>query len=147
MYKTKHFKIKELVHPEFLQTTNEDTLWQLFDDRLLRCADKIRDLYGPCTVNANGLVDCGLRLANSTTGAKYSAHKYGRALDIHIRTIELAAAKIKNPAERQQFKIQEYNKVRNFILNTPVFDCLNVEKDVSWLHIDTLSRPSRTFNG
>ena len=44
-YKCKYFKIKELVHPSFLGT-NEVILWRLFDERLLKMADKIREKYG-----------------------------------------------------------------------------------------------------
>ena len=88
-YKCKYFLLKELVNPALLKALPESTLWSLFDDRLLRMADKIREKYGPCTVNASGLTDCGLRDINSTTGAKYSAHKIGRALDIHVRRLEL----------------------------------------------------------
>jgi len=72
-YRCKYFKIKELVHPSFL-TTNENILWMLFDERVLKGADRIRELYGACTVNVDGLTDCGLRKMGSKTGAKYSAH-------------------------------------------------------------------------
>ena len=64
MYKAKYYSLKELVHPSFLGT-NPDTLWKIFDERLLKMADKIRDRYGACTVNANGLTDCGLRKMDS----------------------------------------------------------------------------------
>ena len=89
MYKCKYFKISELVAPALVKALPENTLWALFDERLLRMADAIREKYGPCTVNGGGLTDCGLRDPQSATGAKYSMHKIGRALDMHIRSIEL----------------------------------------------------------
>lgn len=140
MYKPKYFVIKELVNPTILKNVPESTLWQMFDDRLLRCADLIREKYGACTVNASGLVDCGLRDWTSKTGAKYSAHKFGRALDIHIRSIELKY--VGNKTE----KIKAYNKVREELLKDSNFDCLCFEQGISWLHFDTYNRNVRIFN-
>jgi hypothetical protein len=145
MYKAKYYSIKELVHPSFLGT-NPDTLWKIFDERLLKMADKIRDKYGPCTVNANGLTDCGLRRMDSGTGASFSAHKFGRALDLHIRSIELEAGKIPDPTMRKKFKIKEYNKVRENLMINHEFDILNFEHGIHWLHVDTFNRDKRLFN-
>lgn len=152
MYKAKYFSIRELVHPSFLGTS-EDILWRLFDDRLLKYADKIREKYGACTVNANGLTDCGLRKMDSVTGAKFSSHKFGRALDIHIRSIELAAAEIKDPVKRKEFKSKEYNKVRESLMLNYEFDGLCFEqnskeypKGIVWLHVSVENRPNRLFN-
>ena len=89
MYKCKYFKIKELVNPAMLSIP-ENILWLMFDDRVLRIADQIREWYGECTVNTAVLEDCGLRAFNAG-GAVYSQHKYGRALDIHILAIEKSA--------------------------------------------------------
>lgn len=144
-YRCKYFKIKELVHPSFLGT-NENILWMLFDERVLKGADRIRELYGACTVNADGLTDCGLRKMDSKTGAVFSAHKFGRALDLHIRSIEQAAAKIKDPVERKKFKIKEYNKVRERLMLMPEFDYLVFENGISWLHIACQNRDNRLFN-
>lgn len=144
--------IKELVNPTLLAKIGEQTAWTMFDERLLRMADEIRRKYGPCTVNASGLTDCGLRDPQSTTGAKFSMHKIGRALDIHIRTIELAAGKINDATERKKFKIREYNKVREQLMVNHEFDCLSFEhnsKDypdgIPWLHVDTANRANRLY--
>lgn len=144
-YRCKYFKIKELVHPSFL-TTNENILWMLLDERVLKGADRIRELYGACTVNADGLTDCGLRKMDSKTGAVFSAHKFGRALDLHIRSIELEGAKIKSSVERKKFKIKEYNKVRERLMIMPEFDYLVFENGISWLHIACQNRDNRLFN-
>lgn len=145
-YKCKYFKIKELVNPDLLKKIGEETAWKLFDKWLLKAADGIRTKYGPCTINADGLTDCGLRDPQSPTGAKYSMHKIARGLDLHIRTIEQAAAKIKDPVERKKFKIREYNKVREQLMLDSEFDCLSFEHNIPWLHIDTGNRDSRLFN-
>ena len=140
MYKPKYFKIKELVNAEILKNTPESVLWLIFDDRLLMCADLIREKCGVCTVNASGLSDCGLRDWTTKTGAKYSAHKFGRALDLHIRSIELEFA------GNKAGKVKAYNKVREVLMADKRFECLNFENNISWLHIDTFNRPSRLFN-
>lgn len=152
MYKCKHFALKELVHPSFLGT-NSDILWRLFDERLLKMADKIREKYGPCTVNANGLTDCGLRKMDSGTGARFSAHKFGRALDLHIRSVELKAVEIQDKAARKKLKGKEYTKIRETLLLNHEFDCLSFEQNsaeypdgITWLHIEVTNRDKRLFN-
>lgn len=144
-YRCKYFKIKELVHPSFL-TTNESILWRMFDDRLLRAIDKIREKYGPCTINADGLTDCGLRRMDSATGAYFSGHKFGRAADLHIRTIEQEAAKIKDATERKKWKIKAYNKIREELMVNHEFDLLAFENGISWAHVELTNRDNRLFN-
>lgn len=130
MYKCKYFKIKELVNPVMLSVP-ENILWLMFDDRVLRIADQIREKYGECTVNTAVLKDCGLRAFNAG-GAVYSQHKYGRALDIHILAIEKEAQKIKDPEKRKKFKIEKYNEVRQDLMKS--LDGVNFENNISWLH-------------
>ena len=147
MYMPKYFKITELVNPILLNKIGAETAWKLFDDRLLRCADKIREKYGAITINGGGLKDCGLRDWTSNTGAKYSAHKFGRALDLHIMAIEKVA-------KTQMEKAKLYNKVRAELITDKDFDCLNFEDSstscpngLTWLHVDTFNRPKRLFRG
>ena len=140
MYRPKYFTIKELVNPELLKKIGEETAWKIFDDRLLKAADQIREKYGAVVVNGTGLTDCGLRDPQSTTGAKYSMHKIGRALDLHIVSIEKA-----NQGNKTG-KIKEYNRVREQLMMDSRFDCLNFEHNISWLHIDTGNRKNRLFN-
>lgn len=145
MYRCKYFVIKELVNPNFLGL-NENILWRLFDDRILKVADKIREKYGACTVNSGSWVDCGLRKMDSKNGAQYSAHKFGRALDLHIRSIEVAAGKINDPVSRKKWKTNEYNKVRETLMVNHEFDDISFENNTSWLHIERTNRDNRLFN-
>ena len=108
----------------------------MFDDRLLRVADRYRENYGPIFINGRGLVDCGLREMDSKTGAKYSAHKFGRALDLHIISIE----NLNLPKEE---KIERYNRVRKEY----IYADINYEDNISWLHIDTYNRANKFFKG
>ena len=139
MYIPKYFKITELVNPVLLNKIGTETAWKLFDENLLKAADKSRAKYGVRFVNKGELKDCGLRDWTSQTGAKYSAHKFGRALDGHIMAIEkLGLSKIE--------KTKMYNKIRAELMLDPQFNCLNFEDNVSWLHFDTFNRPKRLFN-
>jgi len=137
-YRCKYFKIKELVAPSFIGLS-EDILWGMLDVRLLKAADKIREKYGVCTVNTGKLTNCGLR-EMSASGAKWSAHKFGRALDIHIQRIE------NQWGGKPQAKIEAYNRVREQLMALPEFDCLNFEHGISWLHVDVANRKNRLFN-
>ena len=145
-YRCRYFTIKELVNPTLLKQIGETVAWTLFDENILRSADALRNKYGAITINADGLTDCGLRDPQSKTGAKYSMHKIGRALDGHIVTIEKAAANIKDANKRKQYKIKEYNRVRKELLKDPNFNKLNFEDNISWLHFDTGNRINRVFN-
>ena len=147
MYIPKYFKITELVNPILLNKIGTETAWKLFDENLLKAADKIREKYGIMFINKGELRDCGLRDWTSSTGAKYSAHKFGRALDGHILAIE-------KTAKTQIEKIKMYNKVRAELMIDPTFDCLNFEDSsmayptgLPWLHFDTFNRPKRSFKG
>lgn len=146
MYKCKYFTIRELVNPALLKQIGENIAWTIFDEILLRSADLIREKYGPMTINTENLTDCGLRDPQSKTGAKYSMHKIGRALDGHILSIERAAAQITNPDERKKYKIREYNRVRSELMADPKFVELNFENNINWLHFDTGNRANRLFN-
>lgn len=153
MYKCKYFSIKELVNPTLLKQIGETVAWTIFDEELLKLADLMREKYGSITINSNGLTDCGLRDPQSKTGAKYSMHKIGRALDGHIVSIEKTALKYTNSEKRKKFKIQEYNKIRQELLKDPNFNKLNFENNskeyptgIPWLHFDTGNRASRLFN-
>ena len=145
-YHAKYFTIKELVHPDLLKVLPENTLWIIFDERILKAADVTRELFGPCTINTSQSYNCGFVPFDSGRDAKFSPHKFARALDLHVVSIEKEAAKIKNDAERKKFKVKEYNKVRERLMLDRRLDSVNFENNVSWLHEDTYSRPNRLFN-
>jgi hypothetical protein len=137
VYKCVHFKIEELVHPSFIGSIAEDILWELFDERLLQAADRIREHHGAIVVNSKsmGLVDSGLRVMNDSRYPKYDPHKLARALDLHIMSIE-------NQNLPHDKKVEAYNEVRK------LWFCIagaHYEDNISWLHIDTYNRTGDTF--
>lgn len=137
MYKTKYFKLEELVNPTLYNTIDNNTLWKIFDEKLLKAIDFIREKYGPVFINSNGLTDCGLRQYDCSIGAKFSPHKFGRAFDLHIQSIE-------NQQLNKEDKTKAYNRIREelFLL----IDYINFEDNITWLHIDTFNREKRIFN-
>jgi hypothetical protein len=137
MYTSKYFSLKELL-PQELHSLPENIGWLLMDDRVLIAGDKVRELYGECIINGNGLNDCGLRL-QAVGKATYSQHLYGRAIDIHILGIE------KQNLEKE-LKIKEYNKVRDKLSKLKEFKNIRFEDNISWLHIDCGNSNIKRFN-
>lgn len=132
-YIPKHLEPHEIVHKETLDAVGGSFIRvsMLFDDRLLKTADKLRERYGPIYCNNwywNGrFSQRGLRSPFSKTGAQFSDHKFGRALDVHFAYVTA-------------------QEVRRDILNDPFCDdfkyitvlemTLNGEP-ISWLHFGT----------
>jgi len=124
MYRCKHFAIHELVPPH-VHRKRGDKSWQLLDDRLLITADRLRDRYGPMTIN-NWHWDgdrqwSGLRTPGSPYYSETSQHSFGRAFDCIFQNVAAEA-------------------VRQDILTEPdshAFELINsIEIGVSWLHFD-----------
>lgn len=134
MYQCIHFGLPELVYPElyydYKNADRLDLLWLVFDERVLKIADTLRDTYGPIFVNNwnydGSLKYCGKRPENCEVGAELSQHKFGRALDLHFTKVD--AAKVRKD-------IME-NKVS---LPYPI-SCL--EFGISWFHFDVRNNDS-----
>lgn len=147
MHKCKYFGIHELVYPslykEYEKLGKLDTLWYAFDDRLLITLDALREAFGPIIVNdwKNGgqFRESGLRDMSTTTGAKLSQHKFGRAADAKFKNIS---------AEKVRIKMKELG-----LFDTPMpspelmekddprypfryIRCIEWADDMSWFHFD-----------
>lgn len=128
MYKCKHFKIYELVPPS-IYNKYKDTpykMWLMFDDRVLREADKLRDKFGSCTINnwywGGDFSQSGIRTPESRYYKETSQHSFGRALDLKfnsIRAEEVRKYIKENPSE------------------FPLIKGLEDFKGMTWVHIDT----------
>lgn len=85
LYIPKHFKLYELVPEVVYNSENHDILWGQLDSRELWTADALREKYGTCIINdwywGGEFQESGLRLPNTTTGARWSQHKRGAATD------------------------------------------------------------------
>ena len=112
MYATRHFRIEELVWPEFHAEykARGDTLFMAFDARALGTLDRLRQRYGPLVVNdwlwGGEFRLSGLRPLHSGVGAALSQHVFGRAFDCKFRQAspaevraEVRAGKLRGPGE------------------------------------------------
>jgi hypothetical protein len=126
-YRPKYFALNEVVHPGAIQALG-DRAWTLMDERILRGADWLRELFGPCTINGKfggkGFTESGLRDPFTKTGAPFSQHKFGRALDLKFHKVtckEVYDYIIRNPGQARENGI------------TTVED---IAFTGTWLHID-----------
>jgi hypothetical protein len=91
-YRPKYFALNELVPPDVIQARGEQA-WQLMDERILRGADWLREKFGPCVINGKfggkGFTESGLRNPLTTTGARWSQHKFGRAVDMKFLKVNV----------------------------------------------------------
>ena len=80
LYTPKYFTLEELWPPGF------DMNWLVFDERILKAADMLREEYGPMICNdwkwGGKNKFRGWRPPYTDVGAAYSQHKFGRALDL-----------------------------------------------------------------
>ena len=104
-YRCKFFGIKELVPPTIYAARGE-AAWELLRPDALRTLDLLREKFGICTVNnwaAGGTYkESGLREFSTSTGAKYSQHKFGGAFDCKFKSAtpaEVAAYVLKHQGE------------------------------------------------
>lgn len=124
-YLPKHFDLRELVAPD-VYAARGAAAWELLDPRLLVAADKIREKFGPVTVNnwhlGGSYLESGLRDPVTGMGARLSQHKAGRALDCKFKDAQLRevyAYLLAHPDEFAEITVVE-----------------DIEKTPSWLHID-----------
>jgi hypothetical protein len=131
-YTPRHFKAYEFVPPEVYAELGRDALHFLVDVRTLITADQLRDFFGvPVLINdwywkkKQGVpsrkwkTQRGYRPPKSRTGARWSQHRFGRALDATVVGVSAT-------------------EVRDIVVNHPsVFPYVTrVEDKVNWLHAD-----------
>jgi len=128
MSRCKHFRIEELVSKEVFDLIKEDTLWKLFDDKLLQTIDTLKEKFpeGSMTINNwkwNGNRNqSGLRTKNSKYYSPTSQHSIGKAIDCVFSDYS------------------EYS-VRQYVINNPdEFPYIKgIETGISWCHFDVRS--------
>lgn len=134
-YKSRYFVIQELVSKAVYEAI-QDRAWLLFDENILRVLDRLREKFGPGYINnwlwgGNAQLR-GLRhprldyqqLRAQNIYSHASLHNFGKAVDVIFRNASAA-------------------EVRAYILSRPnqFPEIKGIEKDVSWLHIDTRNTP------
>jgi hypothetical protein len=122
-----NFTLQEFIPPDIYAERGEKSI-ELLDDRIISLAQFFRDRYGSVTINnwnsGGQYKESGLRSALTTTGAKWSQHKRGAAVDLKFSTTtpqKVYADVLKN----QKLFFEKGLRVMENIAATP-----------SWLHID-----------
>lgn len=136
MYKSKYFKIHELVDPDTYNNTKEWKLWLAFDERLLKILDILREdpvIGVPITINnwkwGKDRKWSGLRNSSSLWYTPWSQHTYGRAVDMLFKDMNSGKVRerIKEMVEAGEFKD---------IVNSVTCEATLNGKQISWVHLD-----------
>jgi len=133
-HRSRWFKLPELVDPIIHQDLGERA-WELLEPDALRMLDGLREKFGRLVVNdwyAGGrFSESGLRRCDTTTGAKWSQHKYGRAFDVKPKD-----------ATPQEMFVYVLDHQHEF----PLLACVeNVGKTITWLHVDTRNHSEQSI--
>ena len=133
MNRPRYFTIHELADPAIIAERGENGTWVLLDHNILRAADWLRERFGPISINGlyKGVLftESGLRRANTTTGAKFSQHKSGKALDLKFHNIEEGDVYGFIMANQEQAYRMGIRRVENIAFTGRV-------GGGGWLHID-----------
>ena len=86
-----NFYLQEFVDPDTYKRFSNSSIW-FVDPRIITLAQFIRERLGkPCTINNwNGggkFQYSGFRPAQCTIGASMSQHRYGRAIDLKVKSM------------------------------------------------------------
>lgn len=124
-----NFILEEFICPEIYAIWGELSLW-FIDSRIIDIAQFLRTrLNKPCTINnwhsGGQYKESGLRSFNTTTGGKFSDHKFGRAIDLKIKDT--------SPAQVHQF-IKD-NLAALSLLGLTTLE--NLEFTPTWSHLST----------
>lgn len=119
----RHFGVKELVPPSVYNALGEKSII-LMDWRILYTLDSAREIFNaPIIVNnwhtGGKFTQRGFR-DDVNTGAKYSQHRYGRAVDFDVKGV--SAEEVRKEIIRNQ---------NNYFSHITV-----LESDVKWVHMD-----------
>jgi hypothetical protein len=103
--------------------------WKIFIDiRIVKVAQLLRDKFGSITINNDYLGGSynysGVRPFDCKIGAKFSAHKFGRGLDLKFKEA--------TPEEVQAYILQN----ESLFLNTGLTRLEDAAITKTWLHID-----------
>lgn len=104
-YRPKHFILQELVGPEIFKARGE-RCWEMLSSGMLITSDALQEKFGTIIVNdwhdGGPFHESGLRDWKTATGAEWSMHKLGRALDWKFKNVdpqEVSAYIIAHPEE------------------------------------------------
>jgi len=140
LYEPRYFEVDELVDEDTYKKYGASAL-RFLDDRVLQAADICREIFGPLTINTwkwnGGYTDSGLRAPLSKTGAFFSAHRRGSALDLK--------SKYFNGEEMRSLIRRGLEGRLSSVRNNLIVDLLELINEIelgtdTWLHIGRTNR-------
>lgn len=123
---TRNFILQEFVDPDIYALLGDKCL-ALIDNRIIGIAQVLRDYFGvPVTINnwyeGGNYKESGLRKFLSNTGAQFSQHKFGRAIDMKLEDMDAE--------EVRKEVIRKWKMFRGYGLTT-------MESGTpTWVHVD-----------
>lgn len=137
MYKCKYFKLHELLPKELYKDENQG--WELFDEKLLRTIDIVREIVGVSLICNNWKFGgnrnlSGFRPSNCAIGARYSAHKKGLAVD--LISAKKSAHEMRELIKSNQDKLPCNIRLEKWDSNG---------NEISWLHIDVVDKGVKVY--
>lgn len=124
-YKPKNFSIGELVPKAVLARLGEDICWQMFDERLLKNLQWLRDRFGVTYVNIDGTFDYRGFDDGSLRTWGTSQHNHGRAVDCHFK--DYTIAQVHDIIKKEYKDMPEPNVW---------IEATSNGKPITWLHMD-----------
>lgn len=133
-YRSKHFKLHELVGPALYKkygTSKPEYLWRLLDECVLEALDIVKEFY-ETTVTVNNYYwdgarkESGLRDMDTETGAELSAHKFAKAIDFQVKGIS---------------SVQVQADIKNGLMPARFYELINCVEagTIGWTHIARLN--------
>jgi len=123
---SKDFDVREFIDP-ISYAARGNRSYELIDIRIVQCVQLLRDLVGsPIVVNnwhiGGHYEESGTRQFKTSTGAKYSQHKYARAADVKVAGMTPAAVRALIKDHWEEFR---------------ALGLTTIEKDTpTWTHMD-----------
>ncbi|OEU69392.1 MAG: hypothetical protein BA863_02180 [Desulfovibrio sp. S3730MH75] len=140
IYKTNHFRIEELVYPEFYEAHKHRgiQIWMALNPLALMTLDALRERFGSTTVNnwlwGGPFKYSGLRPMDCEEGADLSIHKFGGGFDPKFKDVtadevraDMRRCGCMNPNVNRSSLPLRYRYIRR----------IEEFPGMSWFHFDT----------
>lgn len=138
MYKCKYFTIKELVSPKVYKKRG-DKAWSLFDDRILKVADLLREHFGSAIINdwswKGSFKNSGFRTSFSQWFRMFSQHTFGRALDMKFSDQPAFIVRKELIDNWETTWKEKFNEIG---VSSITLECGD---KITWVHIDIRNAP------
>jgi len=126
---SKNFSLQEFVHPD-IYDMGESLATKFIDSRMIVFAQALRDRLGSGLIINNWHIHgpyklSGVRPFDTTVGARWSQHKFGRAID--LKGVSLSTEEIYEEVRKNWVSIYR---------DTGVTRMEHIDHTPTWVHVD-----------